>query len=1021
MKNRCIILLACLICLSGNAMSVNTHIQTDNTLAGIDEFNINAPGSGQLHTLSEINGKVAGNNLFYSFSDFNIGTGDTAWFNLNTPSLTNVISRVAGGSTSLIDGQLKMTNVGSNPSFFLINPAGITFSSGASVDVPGSFYVSTASGLNFSDGSQWTVSNSHTSSLSVASPESFGFLGDEASGINIVGATNLVFKAETTVVFVGNQIDVENTKIKKVDSSGSGFDMRFIATGDATSSIGLTDTSNRDISLNGDLSLRNITLEASGHGLGYIMAHAGCFTAINSFMTVDSFDDTSAIRRSSIDFQADSILLDASIIYTTASSAGNAGGISISSKELTIVNNGIIQNGVTNDSAQIGRISITTDVLKMVGGKIGSDAIPEGTFRGGSISIDAEQVTINSGGIISAATLKSTGNAGDIAMTVTSLEINDGSISALTTGDGDAGDIVIATQVLELGKNGFITSSSGAGEDTRNVDASTGGNAGNIFISSKQASLDGVVLSSTSTSGDAGDITVTTDILKIHGLVSASSVDTAQGNGGDVTIVAKEIEIEGTTEIDGKSVSSGISANTSSKGNAGNVTVNAEYISLRNSGSIQAAVNNQKEGARGHGGSIVINVNQLDLVGGFISSRTLSNGDAGNITISTEIMKLDDSGRILAGSGSSRVKTATGDGGFISIDAKEMTIGNSFIVNETYGSGNGGKISITSNSVQLHPNGFISASTFGSGNSGNIHVATNDFSARGTGASSAQINLSSDELTGIFGGAAQGSSGQIGDIAIYPKNNDQLNVRLENGAYISIENGATATDDKVAALLPAVIDIDATNLFLKNSFITTQSNGNIDAGNINIHFNEQLFLDPSQITTEAVNGNGGDITIIGDGTAFLLDSAITTSVGGQSGNGGDISIVTQGLILNSGFIRANTAASGASGGDITIRTPALIPSGNLLFVGGNTPFQFQPFSGLNVIQAAAPDGVSGTVNVTTPQLNLNAMLTNLAIESFDNSELNRDMCAVSESSSLLQSGRGAQPLRAKDLLLSPKF
>jgi len=76
---------------------------------------------------------------------------------------------------------------------------------------------------------------------------------------------------------------------------------------------------------------------------------------------------------------------------------------------------------------------------------------------------------------------------------------------------------------------------------------------------------------------------------------------------------------------------------------------------------------------------------------------------------------------------------------------------------------------------------------------------------------------------------------------------------------------------------------------------------------------------------------------------------------------------------------------------------------------------------LNVIQAVAPDGVNGTINAATPQLNLNAMLTNLTIESFDSNVLNRDMCEVSESSSLMQSGKGAQPLRARDFLLSPLF
>jgi len=196
-----------------------------------------------------------------------------------------------------------------------------------------------------------------------------------------------------------------------------------------------------------------------------------------------------------------------------------------------------------------------------------------------------------------------------------------------------------------------------------------------------------------------------------------------------------------------------------------------------------------------------------------------------------------------------------------------------------------------------------------------------------------------------------------------------------------------------------------------------------ESGNIEINLtNGSLYLnDSSQINTKSIIGHGGKIEISAKEALSLSNSSVTTSVDGPTGNGGDINLASNFLILDTGFIEANTLAANASGGDINIQVPIIIPSGNLLFVGGNTPFQFQPLSGLNVIQAVAPDGVNGTINAITPQLNLNAMMTNLAIESFDSNVLNRDMCEVSDSSSLLQSGRGAQPLRARDLLLSPMF
>lgn len=1185
--------------LIGNAAAVNTQIQTDGTLSGIAELNINAPGSGQLYTLSEIHGKLSGHNLFYSFSNFSIGTTDSAWFNLNTPDLANVISRVTGGSESLIDGKLQMTNVGSTPSFFFINPAGITFSSGASVDVPGSFYVSTASGLNFSDGSQLAVNETSTSALSSANPESFGFLGNESGSINIgdveTNSTNLAFKSGTDIALVGNQIHVENTVIKNADFSQPALNMQLIATGDNAANINLNMLPNPS-AFDGDLSLENAILEATGNGLGSIVARAGHFKAVNSNLSVGSSEGALVAGENSIDVQASLLTLDNSKLFTVASSTGDAGNITVkteslkllnsswivssidsnnslgksgeimistndlsidnksliasanageemagnvivyadsvkmdnssliysqstnqsglveikandltvnnsfifsditvdgisgdvkvsvdtlhlnngrintggmssgsktdsgavvinakeliindgiidsavvdgragdvivstdylainrsidvdrgifsraisngrgdsgnivvNSKELTI-NKGYISSSISSDGARIGEISITTDVLKMTGGSIGADTAT--SARGGFVSIYADQVVIDSGGIISSTTLGN-GSAGNIALTAKSLEINNGLIATMTGGNGNAGDIIIAAQSLKLSKDGRIASSSAS---------AVGGQGGDITIDSQQITLDGTLLSNTIGSGDAGNIVVNADTLNIHGHIFTTTTGTAQGKGGDIAINAQRIDIEGEIGIDGTKIIKGIFANTDS-GNAGNITVNAEYVSLSNAGSIQATAN---ENAEGHGGNISINVKELELNDGFINGRTLGKGNAGNVMIATQALRLSDNSRIIAGSGS----TASGDGGFISIDADEIAISNSFVVNETYGSGNSGEINMTSDSVRLHENGFISASTFGSGHAGDINMTTNSLTAYGTG--NLVVDLFSSNLTGVFSGAGPNSSGQIGSIEINAIDAIQLN----NAAQISIKNDATVTEDKLSSLTPTAINIDTASLFLTNSRIAADSNGNVDAGNINIHFDKQLFLDPSQISTEAASGNGGDITIAGEGAVFLLDSAITTSVSGQSGNGGDIAIAGSGLILDSGFIQANTAASGASGGNVDIKTPALIPSGNSLFVGGNTPFQFQPFSGLNVIQAAAPDGVGGTISTSTPQLNLNAMLTNLVVESFDSNVLNRDMCAVSESSSLMQSGRGAQPLRARDLLLSPLF
>ncbi|MBX3640460.1 MAG: filamentous hemagglutinin N-terminal domain-containing protein [Nitrosomonas sp.] len=1021
------------------AKAINTQIQTDSTLSGINAINIDSQGGNQIYTLSEINGKTVGNNLFYSFSNFSIGATDTAWFNLNSPDLANVISRVTGGVESIIDGQLQMTNVGSAPSFFFINPTGITFSAGASVDVPGSFYVSTASGLNISDGSIYAAHETQTSTLSAAEPESFGFLGNEAGSINISGLetdlVELALQPGTDVAFVGNDIYIENALIMDKDAAPAGLDLQFIATGNKSARISLDTLPNEATA--GNLSLKNATLATLSHGPGRIVVRSNHFNAINSnlFLSNSNSDAVPIADGRGIDIQAHTLTLDNSKLSATSNE--NAADITISADLLEISNLSQINSTAVNHS---GAVTITADDLSVDQSSILSTISGEGST--GNVTVSADSVKLLNGGIIRSGTGTGTGttsavfnvDSGSVTINAQELLISDSTIDSLIL-EGNAGDITINVDYLSINNSTDFD----RGIFSRVLEGGGEGNSGDVIVNSKAIEMNRGFISSRTfgSTGQAGDISVTTDILKISGGVIVANTSTADrggsisinaaqlsidsrgtiqsvtfgdGNGGNIAINAEEIEIGG--------VASGIFANTleTGTGNAGNITVNAESILLKDSGSIQSAVNDD---AQGNGGIVTVSAKTLVLNDGFMSARTFTSGNAGNIIISADVLRLNDSGRILAGSGNRANRSATGDGGSISIDAEVVELSNAFIVNETYGSGNSGQVSINADSVQLHENSFISASTFGSGRSGDIHITANAISVQGTGKT--DVDLSSDELTGVFSGAAPGSSGQIGNITLDARNGRPLDIQLENGAHLSIQNAAIVADNAIDSTTPSVITIDAANLSLINSFITAQSSGNVDAGDINIHFTDQLFLDPSVISTEANDGHGGTITISGGELIYLLDSAITTSVKGQEGDGGNINISADSLIMDSGFIQANTAATNASGGNVNINVSTLIPSGSFLQTGGDTLFDFQPFSGINVIQAAAPDGVSGTITAATPQLNLSGVLTNLIIESIDSNTLNHNMCAIEQSSSLYQSGKGGMRMRARDFLLLPFY
>jgi hypothetical protein len=76
---------------------------------------------------------------------------------------------------------------------------------------------------------------------------------------------------------------------------------------------------------------------------------------------------------------------------------------------------------------------------------------------------------------------------------------------------------------------------------------------------------------------------------------------------------------------------------------------------------------------------------------------------------------------------------------------------------------------------------------------------------------------------------------------------------------------------------------------------------------------------------------------------------------------------------------------------------------------GSKQFDWKPFSGLNVL------GASGSVKSNVPQLNLSGVLANITNTSMDNSLISQDYCALGQGSSLSKKGKGALPMRPKDL------
>ena len=130
-------------------------------------------------------GQKSGGNLFHSFEKFGLNSNQIANF-LSQPGIENILGRVVGGDASIINGLIQVTNGKSN--LFLMNPAGIVFGAGSSLNVPASFTATTATSIGI--GSHWfnALGDNNYTALT-GNPNAFAFAVSQPGAI--INAGNL--------------------------------------------------------------------------------------------------------------------------------------------------------------------------------------------------------------------------------------------------------------------------------------------------------------------------------------------------------------------------------------------------------------------------------------------------------------------------------------------------------------------------------------------------------------------------------------------------------------------------------------------------------------------------------------------------------------------------------------------------------------------------------------------------------------------------------------------------------------
>ena len=263
-------------------------------------------------------GETRGSNLFHSFQDFSVNTGNEAFFN-NADSISNIFSRVTGGNISNIDGAIRANG---SASLFLINPAGILFGENARLDIGGSFYGSTADSISFEDGEFSAVDNLQQPILTVNAPIGLNFRDNPGDIVNrAADGLGLQVSLSKNIGLFGGKIIFEEGKIFAPEGN-----LFLVGISKATQIIGI-DFEN--LSSSNTIVFENIASENI------------------------SFAQNSVISANNVFVRADSFFLESSTISAKAAKLNNSfsGGGSILleiNEDLTMKNNSLIMASAFN-------------------------------------------------------------------------------------------------------------------------------------------------------------------------------------------------------------------------------------------------------------------------------------------------------------------------------------------------------------------------------------------------------------------------------------------------------------------------------------------------------------------------------------------------------------------------------------------------------------------------------------------------------------------------------------------------
>ncbi|MEH2247825.1 two-partner secretion domain-containing protein [Nostoc sp.] len=1013
------------IAISVSALSGNcaiAQISSDRTLP----TNSNIIKEGNTFNIN--GGTQVGGNLFHSFQEFSVPTGDTASFN-NIGNIQNIISRVTGKSISDVDGLIRANGTAN---LFLINPNGIIFGPNASLNINGSFVVTTANAIGLANGeifsanpvepipkgllnvnpSAFLFNQIAAAPITVRSRRAIGlapsltspdpdFLEPAYQGLKVSNGRSLLLVGGN-VSLDGGVLQAPGGRVELGGALGSG-------------AIDLNrDDNNLYLSFPNDLGRSDVSL--TKEAIVDVLAQDGGNITINArnLEIFNSILATGIVGEGTVDSQAGDITLNTTeamrigqtnpirttqfINKVNSGSTGNTGDINLKSGSFLVMDSAVLL--IENfGQGNAGKISVQANGnSSFTNNSIFSAAI-QGNSGNISFQVNGDLSFLNNsnnsdlfliGNFISAGTVGK-GNAGNILMYA------NGDISFANTliESGTSGTDKFGRGIPRQGNAASISIQANGNisfADSSSIDNSTtgDGDAGNVFIQANGnlSFVDGsYIQSSTPGKGNAGSVFIQANNNVSFGNNSyIQNSTTGEGNAGNVSI-----QTNNNVSFRNDSY---IFSTTEGKGKAGDIQILAQSLSLNDGAEFLATTQGSKSA-----GNIQIEAKDFVTISGVslegFSSGLLTNTEegasdrGGNITIRTGALNILD-GAVLSAKSRSDF-----EGGDITVDVNTLKIsGGGQILATALSGGNAGSINVNAtDSITLSgsdPTYFERLAEFDSFTVDPVSPASGLFSNTFTNSTGngGTIELNTTNLTVADGAQVSASTSGQGDAGNVTFNANSLSAF--NGGQLRTSTSASGQAGKITA------NVSEIHLSGSSSGLFAQSTGTGLSGDIALQPGKQgqsltaNFLDGAQISVStSSSGKGGNLTVLAPESITLSGSGTlaATSEGDGSGQAGDVLLGTEKLTIANGMrvsAATNSTNPAANGGNLTVQaaqlnltdgsrleagTTGTAPGGNLTIQPNNNgqTLAVNFTGGATVSAASSGSGKGGTLNVNAPE------------------------------------------------------